>query len=274
MAEYFRPIIIVTLLVLAAELVAGRHRGLYRKRDWLVIGLPAILNPAVSRVLAGAVIAAAAAAVAPAWKGALAGIPLLPAYLGVLLISEVAFYWVHRWAHDGQRRPALHWLWRIHRTHHAGKYMNVLVTLRINLFWSFIVPTAWVTGFAIYLGQGKAAALVVLTIYGWNLVTHSHFRWDDAIRSHPRFGRMFRGLEHILVSPGIHHTHHGYGRDGASYRNYAVTFAFLDWAFGTLRIPSGRPSRYGLPGPEPHWAEEVFYPLVRMAPRSEENAAA
>jgi hypothetical protein len=34
--------------------------------------------------------------------------------------------------------------------------------------------------------------------------------------------------------------------------------------FGTLHIPTGRPWRYGLPGPQPHWAEELFYPLVRM----------
>ena len=37
--------------------------------------------------------------------------------------------------------------------------MNVLVTLRINLAWSFVVPTAWLTGFAIYLGLGQAGLL-------------------------------------------------------------------------------------------------------------------
>lgn len=112
---------------------------------------------------------------------------------------------------------------------------------------------------------------MILTIYGWNLVTHSHFRWDDAIRRHPRFGRAFRAGEHVLISPGMHHTHHGFGKDGASYRNYAVTFAFFDWMFGTLHIPTGRPWRYGLPGPQPHWAEELFYPLVQMPEGTQEN---
>lgn len=261
---YYGPVLAVTVLILLCEIAMGRHRGIYGRGDALVIGLAALLNPLVTRALAGLLIGSVARTVAPEGKDALTHIPVLPFYLGLFLLIEFAFYWVHRWAHEGQRKPALRWLWKIHRTHHAGKYMNVLVTLRINLFWSFIVPTAWLTGFAIYLGQGTAAGLVVLTIYGWNLITHSHFRWDDAIRSHPRAGPLFRAMEHLLISPGQHHTHHGFGRDGASYRNYAVTFAFLDWMFGTLHIPSSRPARYGLPGSQPHWAEELFYPFVRI----------
>lgn len=261
--SYLAPMLAVTFLILLVEILCGRHKGIYRKQDWLVIGLPAVLNPAVSRALAGTLIGMVAAMAVPSGRGGLADWPLIPTYLGLLTLVEFCFYWVHRWAHEGQRIRALNWLWKIHRAHHAGKYMNVLVTLRINLAWSFIVPTAWLTGFAVYLGQGEAASLVILTIYGWNLITHSHFRWDDALRRHPKFRRIFRGFEHIIISPGMHHTHHGYGHDGASYRNYAVTFAFFDWLFGTHHIPEGRPARYGLPGPEPHWAEEVFYPLIR-----------
>lgn len=260
---YFLPVISVTVIIFLIELVFGRHRNIYKKTDWLVIGLPAILNPSVSRTLSGLLIATVVSFVLPQGKGALAEMPILPNYLILLLLVEFAFYWGHRWAHEGQRRPALAWLWKIHRTHHAGKYMNVLVTLRVNLFWGFIVPTPWLLGFAIYLGQGYAASMVILTIFGWNLITHSNFRWDDAIRKSPRFGKIFRALEHVIVSPGIHHTHHGYGNDGAAYKNFAVTFSFLDWMFGTLHIPEGRPWKYGVPGKEPHWAEEVFYPLVR-----------
>lgn len=266
--SFYGPMLAVTALILVLEIIKGRHRGVYGKSDALVIGLCAVLNPTASRALAGMLMAAVIGAILPQGQGALAHIPLLPAYIVLFLLVEFAFYWVHRWAHEGQRKPALRWLWKIHRTHHAGKYMNVLVTLRINLFWSFVVPTAWLTALAIYLGQGQAAALVILSIYGWNLITHSNFRWDDAVRRHPRLGRLFRAAEHILISPGMHHTHHGFGKDGASYRNYAVTFAFLDWMFKTMHIPTGRPARYGLPGPQPHWAEEVFYPLVRMPARS------
>jgi sterol desaturase/sphingolipid hydroxylase (fatty acid hydroxylase superfamily) len=268
MKSFLIGMLLITLVILVVEILAGRHKGIYRREDWLVIGIPAVLNPFIISPLAGGLIGWTATKVLPASAGALSHWPLIPFFLGLFVLTEFCFYWAHRWAHDGKKNGSkLRWLWKIHRTHHAGKYMNVLVTLRINPTWHFIVPTAWITGFAVYLGQAQAAAMVGISIYGWNLITHSHFRWDDAVRSHRWFGRPFRALEHIVVSPGIHHTHHGYGKDGASYRNYAVTFSFIDWIFGTLHIPEGRPAHYGLPGNEPHWAEEVFHPLVKMERR-------
>ena len=133
MASYLGPILVVTLGILLLEIALGRHRGIYRKEDWLVIGLPTVLNPAISRVLAGALIAAVAGWVAPDGRGALAEVSPLKFTLVLLLVVEFCFYWVHRWAHESQTSARFGWLWKIHRTHHAGKYMNVLVTLRINL---------------------------------------------------------------------------------------------------------------------------------------------
>jgi sterol desaturase/sphingolipid hydroxylase (fatty acid hydroxylase superfamily) len=256
-----------TLLVLALEIVAGRHKNIYRRGDFLVIGLCFVISRALKPIYALALGSAIAFAL-PRWKGMLADLPVLPAYLGLLTLVEFAFYGFHRLAHEGQRRPAWAWLWKLHRTHHAGRYLNVLVTVRIIPWWAFVVPTTWLLGIAVYLGQSKAAALTILTIYGWNLITHSNFRWDDPIRRSRLFGRAFRALEHVLVSPGIHHTHHGYGRDGKMFRNYAVTFAFIDWMFGTLHIPEGRPAKYGVPGEDPHWAEEIFYPFIRIPVKS------
>lgn len=252
----------VTLIVLAAELVMGRHRGIYRRDDWLV-NIGCILANVLTRPVAALLIATVAAFLLPQYRGALAGADLLWSYLIVFTIMEFCFYWVHRIAHEakGGRHD---WLWKLHRTHHSGKYINVTVTVRINAFWTFVVPTPWVLGFAIYLGLEQAAALSLLTVYGWNLITHAHFRWDDTIRSHPVFGKAFRALEHVIVSPGIHHTHHGYGKDGGNFRNYAVTLSIFDWMFGTLHIPEGRPWKYGVPGPNAHWAEEVLFPLVRQ----------
>src|SRR3546814_20784792 len=77
--------------------------------------------------------------------------------------------------------------------------MNVLVTLRIHPLWTLFVPTTWILGAAVYFGQELAATLTILTIYGWNLITHAHFRWDDAIRRSRRFGRLFRAIETVLV---------------------------------------------------------------------------
>src|SRR5690606_35738089 len=132
--------------------------------------------------------------------GALAHIPVLPGYIGLLLLGEFCFYWVHRWAHEakgGRWEP----LWKLHRTHHSGKFMNTTLLVRVNLFWYFVVPTGWVFGAAIYLGMIGPAVLALATILLWNVITYSHFRWDDAIRRHRVAGPAFRALEHVFVSP-------------------------------------------------------------------------
>ncbi len=250
-----------TAAIVLIEILSGRWKGIFSREQGLVLGA-CIVGRAIGAPLSALLVAEGCALVLPVWKGSLTATPLWIAFAAVLALSEFCFYWVHRWAHEN-RKSARDWLWRLHRTHHAGKFMNVAVTLRVNAFWYFVVPNTWVMGLATYLGMEKAAALSILTIYGWNLITHAHFRWDDPIRRLPVIGPMFRALEHIVVSPGIHHSHHGYGKDGWTHGNYAVTFSWLDWTFGSLHIPEGRPWRYGLPGPNPHWAEEAFWPLYR-----------
>lgn len=253
---------VATLLVLAVELLMGRHKNVYKKGDFPLLLGSLLLGRGVMAPLAIALIAMLYRLVMPAsYEGALAHTPFWIAFPAVLLIGELAFYWVHRWAHQVNRFPVL---WKIHRTHHSGRHMNVLLNYRLNLAWFIIIPTAWVSGLALYLGMGKAVLAYVLMLQAWNLVTHCNFRWDDPIRQHRVFGPAFRALEHVFVSPGIHHTHHGYGKDGKNYRNLCTILSLYDWLFGTLHIPEGRPTHYGLPGKDIHWLEELFYPLVRM----------
>lgn len=253
---------LATLVVLALEVVMGRYRGLLTSEN-VKSTLSSIVGNLITRLLSTILIATLVGILLPEFQGALADTPLYVAYPAVFILCEFCFYWVHRWSHEakGKRHD---WFWKLHRTHHSGKYINVIVTMRQNIFWPFVVPTPWVLGIATFLGLEQGAALSLITIYGWNLITHADFRWDDVLRRQPGIGPVFRALEHVLVSPGIHHTHHGYGRDGANYRNYAVTLSLFDWIFGTLHIPEGRPWKYGVPGPQPHWAEDVFFPIVQQ----------
>lgn len=260
---YMGWVTVGAVIVLLAEIAAGRHRGVYaRKGEFRLLAL----NMALGRFLIGpamaVVIAAIWAALFPQYRDALAHMPLWLALALVMLFGEFFFYWAHRWAHEGVKTRSL--LWMIHRTHHSATYMNVSVWMRLNIFWYVIIPNAWTMSLAIYFGLGKAAGIAIVLNAAWNIVTHSHFRWDDAIRRHRLIGPLFRALEHVFVSPGMHHTHHGFGKDGASYRNYGVMLSVWDWLFGTLHIPEGRPYRYGIPGHDAHWLEELAYPLVRM----------
>ena len=253
-------VLAVTLAILVAEVVAGRHRHIYNRSDWLVNGICIVLGSLV-RPLSAVLVALLIAHLLPGARGALSGIPFAPALIGIVLLAEFANYCVHRSSHYVKGSRWFDWFWRMHRTHHTAQYVNVLLNFRISLFWGLVAGLTWVMSLAIYLGQAKAAGVAIVIFSFWGIFTHSDFRWDDTIRSHRIFGRMFRMLEHIFVSPGIHHSHHGYGRDGGNYRNFGIFLSIYDWMFGTLHIPNGRPSRYGIPGVAPHWADDAFSPL-------------
>lgn len=250
----------ITLVIFVAEVVAGRHRGVYSRNDWFVNAL-CIFVWALIRPLGAALIAMFIAWLLPNGKGALKDVPFWPALLVIILVAEFMNYWVHRWSHTLKGSKAFDWLWRMHRTHHTAKYVNVLLNFRISLFWVFVAGLTWTMSLAMYLGQTKAAGAAIIIFSFWGIFTHSDFRWDDAVRRKKIVGPLFRGLEHIFVSPGIHHSHHGYGKDGGNYRNFGIFLSIFDWVFGTLHIPTGRPFRYGLPGHAPHWADDAFSPF-------------
>lgn len=252
----------VLIVVLLAEWLAGRHRDLYGRNDYLVNGLCLVLGFTVRPLLA-LLVALFISAAFPGASGIASDLSFWPAFFGILLTAEFCNYWVHRWSHLKRVSPLLGWIWPLHRTHHTAKYVNVILHFRINLFWGLVSPLTWVHSIAFYLGQKEAAGASILLFSLWGVVTHSHFRWDDAIRRHPVLGRPFRALEHVFVSPGIHHTHHGYGRDGKHYRNFGLVLSVFDWWFNTLHLPQGRPQYYGLAERRPHWAAEVFYPIFR-----------
>lgn len=252
------------LVILGFEIVKGGHRGIYNRKVLLVTAL-CFLVGGVTSPLAGQVIRSVVDWVmAPTHlKGALKDVPLVWGTLGVLFVADFFFYWGHRFAH--RKIPYLGWLGKLHRTHHSGKFMNITLTARIHPLWYFVVPAGWVYAIAAYLGLGTAALYAVTVVFTWNLFTHTHFRWDDWLRNNPRLEPILNVLEHVLITPGLHHTHHGWGSDdGKTYRNFAVMFALFDWMFGTLHRPKGRPRHYGLPGDYPHWAEEVFYPFYQQ----------
>lgn len=253
-------VLAVTAIILVAEVIAGRHRAIYERSDWFVNGICIFIGAAV-RPLGAVAVATLIGWALPAGKGALAWVPFLPAMIAIILLAELANYWVHRGSHTLKGSRFFDWLWRMHRTHHTAKYVNVLLNFRISLFWALVAGLTWVMSLAVYLGQGKAAMAAVAVFSFWGIFTHSDFRWDDVIRRHRLFGPVFRGLEHIVISPGVHHSHHGYGKDGGNFRNFGIFLAIYDWMFGTLHIPEGRPFRYGIPGSQPHWADDAFSPI-------------
>jgi sterol desaturase/sphingolipid hydroxylase (fatty acid hydroxylase superfamily) len=246
--------------MLLIEVVAGRHKGIYNRNDLLTTALCLLFGTGMATYLSSFFIASALAWAIPQYRGRLSGAPFWPSFIVLFLVAELAFYWGHRLAHERIRLPGL---WKLHRTHHAASYLNVTVMARVNIFWHFVVPTVYVTGTAIYLGMDKQVSVFMLLILSWNAFTHSDILWDAPLRKNPTSRKILNIVEHVFTSPNMHHTHHGYGTDGKLYRNFAVMFSFYDWIFGTIHIPKGRPAHYGVPGAEPVWYEQVFYPALR-----------
>ncbi|EJM24380.1 hypothetical protein PMI22_00791 [Pseudomonas sp. GM21] len=124
------------------------------------------------------------------------------------------------------------------------------------------------------IGLSEAVYYAGIKLIGWNLLTHANLRWDDWLRKNSRTAPWLTAIEHIIVTPGMHNTHHGWGGpDGKNYCNFSIMFSFFDWIFGTLHCPQGRPKNYGLPGENAHWAEEVFYPFYRSKSKSLKHQA-
>ena len=214
-------VLAVTGVILIAEIVAGRHRAIYARSDWFVNAI-CLVAGALVRPLGAVVVATLIGWVVPAGKGSLSWVPFVPAVIAIILLAEFANYWVHRGSHELKDSRWFDWLWRMHRTHHTAKYVNVMLNFRISLFWGLVAGLTWVMSLAVYFGQAKAAGVAVIIFSFWGIFTHSDFRWDDALRKHRIIGPMFWSLEHIFISPGIHHSHHGYGKDGGNYRNFGI----------------------------------------------------
>ncbi|MEY4239010.1 MAG: hypothetical protein RL339_1611 [Pseudomonadota bacterium] len=254
-------ILVLVAGIFIIELLIGRHRKVHRPRD-IAIMLAVITSSQVTRVGMAWLTATVIGLLMPVGTGLLARVPVWAGFVGLLLVAEFCQYWIHRWAHDSKRHPLLHGM---HRTHHSAPYVNVTLMYRTNLFWPLVHSYTWCAALGFYLGMPAATTAFYLTIMAWNALTHSDWRWDDAIIARvPGGARLIEAMELVFVTPRIHHTHHGYGKDGKVYRNFCTILSFYDRLFGTLHVPEGRPWRYGLPGGEHHWARQLLFPLVPL----------
>jgi sterol desaturase/sphingolipid hydroxylase (fatty acid hydroxylase superfamily) len=265
-------VLLVFILAYGLEFILGRTRASRRPlRDALFT----LAGMSSHVVFSSALIAGAAAATAswlwPDSAGALAHIAFFPAFLTIFIVEEFLHYIIHRYAHEWR------WLWKIHRTHHSGLDLNVGVIYRYNVFWVLLLPQTWIGAFAVYLGQGWAFATAVLITYCVNVATHSNFRWDLwLLQRCPWLTPFWRVFEKIITTPDAHHAHHAYGKTGHTNGNYAVTLFIFDVLLGTAKLPHSKQSNYGLPISERlHWAEELFWPLVKkpLAPKAKKAAA-
>jgi len=147
------------------------------------------------------------------WFGAVA------ATLVYAFVWDIFQYWVHRAQH------AVPLLWIFHRVHHSDTAMNASTSLRqsfgsVMLGYFFVhIPTFIVCGGGLL---PYAGSLVLFS--GWGYLNHANFRITLGCMSW------------LLSGPQLHRLHHGKTKDYHGC-NYAAFFPFLDFIFGSLRLP-------------------------------------
>ncbi len=127
---------------------------------------------------------------------------------------ELAAYWLHRAMH---RIPLL---WRIHRMHHADVPLEWhrswwIHPLDIALFAVVAASATWLVG-----APMTAAPWFLLLRRAYGILLHANVRWPATL------------LDHVIVTPVVHHRHH---REDLPAANFAGSFSILDRAFGTFR---------------------------------------
>lgn len=159
--------------------------------------------------------------------------PIWAQVVEIVLLTQLAAYWVHRAEHT------VAWLWRFHRVHHSSAELDWLASTHLHpvdqavtVVGAFALPS--LLGFDLSL---VAAGVVVLQAH--------------AIAQHANWRLGFGPLRSVLSAPSFHHWHHS-NEPEARNRNFAGLFPWLDRVFGTYHDPLGTwPATYGIDEPMP-----------------------
>ena len=181
------------------------------------------------------------------FQQAVAAQPVWLQLLQMLLLVDLATYWVHRAFHH---YPLL---WRFHAVHHSSEHIDWLAGSRMHpLDVLAMRAAAFVPVFV--LGFAPAALYAYLVFVSFHAVfIHANVRW--------RFG----AARWCISTPEFHHWHHASDGEGID-KNFAAFLPLWDKLFGTAHLPAHWPRRYGLAGaplPEGYLAQ-LLHPFRRQ----------
>ncbi|MCB9675667.1 MAG: sterol desaturase family protein [Alphaproteobacteria bacterium] len=173
----------------------------------------------------------------------------LPLALQVFLLlfcADFVFYWMHRIFHT------VPWLWRFHAVHHSTMHMDWLASSRTH-FLETLVDRSMVMVPLYLLGTSTEALDIYAVWIGF-----------QAVFIHANVGIPTGPLKYLLVTPQFHHWHHS-SQDPALDTNYAATFPWFDWVFGTYHLPEEHwPAAYGTVTPIPEtFVGHLVHPFVK-----------
>ena len=162
------------------------------------------------------------------FQSVVADLPLLVQVLLIMLVTDLAQYWVHRAFHQ------VPFLWRFHRIHHSVEAMDWLAGSRLHIVDVLVTRSLSLVPMVL-LGFSVEAINIYLPILALQSVfIHCNVEWE------------FAGLQKIITTPKYHHWHHTSDPDALD-RNFAISLPVIDMVFGTWHSPKGEwPQGYGL----------------------------
>ena len=156
------------------ETIGGLYHNSKRtKDDWWIEIMSFVHSSTVSKPMIVLVSGFILGISLPQYQGIFRESPLWMTLPLILLVEDFIQYWYHRKAHEWK------WLWNLHRPHHSGPEMGVLVTFRENIFYVMLIPNIWFLGIMTYLGLAIPVGIALVAKYIIVLGAHSEVKWDQ-----------------------------------------------------------------------------------------------
>ena len=170
------------------------------------------------------------------WYAWVADLSAPTAFVASTVLSEIAYYWAHRMAHQ------MPFFWRFHSIHHSAPHVDWLVNTRghpldLSFMRGFIFVCMYVLGFGRGMSESQAMATTIFVTWMtiWAYVVHANIRLPMG------------WLEYVVSSPHFHHWHHVKGEPALVDKNYAATMPWVDMLFGSFYLPKNEwPKQYGI----------------------------
>lgn len=176
--------------------------------------------------------------------GVIAALPLWVQAVLMLVLGDIALYWLHRFFHSRH-------MWKYHAVHHSPKHLDWASTQRFHPINSWLTFTL-VDVALIMLGFSPDAFVLLIPFNTFfSAFVHANLRWT------------LGPFRYVLSSPVFHRWHHTMLKEGRD-KNFAPTFPVLDIIFGTFYMPKGRlPEAYGVADERltDNFVDQLFYPF-------------
>ena len=180
------------------------------------------------------------------FQQAVASQPLWLQFLEILLVVDLATYWVHRAFHQ------VPWLWSFHAIHHSSRHLDWLAGSRMHVVDVLVTRSAAFLPVFILGFDAKALYAYLVFVSFHAVFIHANVRWR------------FPYLRWVIATPQYHHWHHTSDEEGLD-KNFAGFLPLWDVLFRTAHQPEHWPKRYGTVNFQPPetYLGQLAYPFRR-----------